>query len=295
MVPVQYAQDPTEGTVVEELVQQARAAWNAQDWVRAAALHEQLARQAPDDPRTGGWWYDAALARKFLRDWAEAYRLGICAAANAARGRQDPAFWNLGIAATILRDWVTARDAWEGFGIVLPPGDGPIEGNFGRAFVRLNCDDGSEVVWVQRLCPTRARVINVPFDTSRRYGEIVVHDGEPKGDRVVGERTYRVFDELTLFEPSNLPTLSVTVTAAEPADLDALADMFDAHGFGFEPLRNGHILCKCCSEGSVTQQAVKLSGEQRCLIAAEPDQARRILDMWQSPTTRTWTHLHPAT
>jgi hypothetical protein len=48
------------------------------------------------------------------------------------------------------------------------------------------------------------RVINVPFDTSRRYGE-VVHDGEPKGDRVVGNRAYRVFDELALFEPSSCP------------------------------------------------------------------------------------------
>jgi hypothetical protein len=280
--------------VVEDVVQQARAAWDAQDWVRSAELYELLATQAPDDPRVGNWWYDAALAQKFLRDWVQAHRLGIRAAASADRGRQDPAFWNLGIAATILRDWVTARDAWEGFGITLPPGDGPIEGDFGRACVRLNCDDGPEVVWVQRLCPTRARVINVPFDTSRRYGEIVVHDGEPKGDRVVGDRTYRVFDELTLFEPSDLPTLSVTVTAAEPADLDALGNLLDAHGFGFEPLRNGQVLCRCCSEGSVNQQAITLSGEQRCLIAAIPERACEILDAWQSPTTRTWTDLHLA-
>lgn len=274
---------------MEDQVRQARDAWNAQAWARSAALYEQLAIQAPDDPRIGDWWYDAALAQKFLRNWAEAYRLGLHAAANATRGTQDPAFWNLGIAATILREWATARDAWEGYGITLPPGDGPIEGNFGRACVRLN---GAEVVWVQRLCPTRARVINVPFDTSRRYGEIVVHDGEPKGDRVVGDETYRVFDELTLFEASDLPTLSVTVTAAEPADLDALGDLLDAQGLGFEPLGNGQVLCQCCSEGSVEHSR---GGEQRCLIAAPPDQARQILDAWQAPTTRTWSNLHTAT
>jgi hypothetical protein len=281
--------------MVEELVERARAAWQERDWVRSAALYERLATEASADPRSGDWWYDAALAQKFLRNWPEAYRLGLFAAAVAPRGRQDPAFWNLGIAATILRDWVSARDAWEGFGITLPPGDGPIEGNFGRACVRLHGDNGSEVVWVQRLCPTRARVVNVPFDTSRRYGEIVVHDGEPKGDRVVGERTYRVFDELILFEPSDLPTLTVTVTAAEPADLDALADLLDAHGFGFEPLRNGEILCKCCSEATLDQQRVELSGEQRCLVAAPPDKAREVLDAWRTPITRSWTDLHPAT
>jgi len=280
---------------MDELVRRATDAWQAHDWVSAAALYERLATAAPDDQRVGGWWYDAALAQKFLRNWAEAHRLGIHAAAHAERGQQDPAFWNLGIAATIQRDWPTARDAWAGYGISLPPGDGPIEADFGRCCVRLDCAGGSEVVWVQRLCPTRARVINVPFDISRRYGEIVVHDGEPKGDRVVGDETYRVFDELLLFEPSALPTLSVIVAAADPADLDALADMLDERGFGFEPLRNGVILCKCCSEGSVDQERVELSGEQRCLIAAPLDRAREVLEAWQARATRTWTDLHLAT
>jgi hypothetical protein len=292
----------------------AREAWDAADWPRVATLYERLATDAPDDPRTGAWWYDAALAQKFLRNWPAAYRLGVHAAARADRGAEDPAFWNLGIAATILRDWTTARAAWVGYGITLPPGEGPIDGDFGRACVRLGADGrsasspadadgrsasspagGAEVVWVQRLCPTRARVINVPFDTSRRYGEVVVHDGEPKGDRVVGNRTYRVFDELTLFEPSELPTLSVTVTAAEPSDLDALGDLLQSHDLGFEPLRHGVVLCKCCSEGSVEQERVPLSGQQRCLIAAPPDRAREILDSWQSSPGRAWHDLHPAT
>jgi hypothetical protein len=279
---------------MDELVREARDAWAAQEWERSAALYEQLAAQAPDDPRVGDWWYDAALAYKFRGNWAQAYRLGIHAAAHATRGGQDPAFWNLGIAATIQRDWATARDAWESFGIELPPGDGPIVGNFGRACVRLAGVAGSEVVWVQRLCPTRARVINIPFDTSRRYGEIVVHDGEPKGDRVVGDQTYRVFDELMLFEPSDLPTLTATVTA-EPAGFEALADLFDANGFGFEPLRSGYVLCQCCSEGSVTHEPQSVGGEQRCLIAAPLDTARDLLDAWQRSITGTWTDLHFAT
>ena len=280
---------------VDEPVQQAREAWEAQDWARCGELYERLAIQAPDDPRVGDWWYDAALAHKFLRDWPEAYRLGRYAAAHAQRGTQDPAFWNLGIAATIRRDWPTARAAWEGFGIAVPPGEGPIDGDFGRACVRLHTAGGAEVVWVRRLCPTRGRVVNVPFDTSRRFGEVVVHDGEPKGRRTAGEASYPVFDELVPFEPSPLPTLSVTVTAAEPADIDALGDLFDAQGFGFEPLANGQMLCKCCSEGAVEQEAALLSGTQRCLVAAPPERAHEILDSWHRPTGRMWTDLHRAT
>src|SRR5262245_5269957 len=118
---------------MEELVRRAKHAWESRDWMSAAALYERLATSAPDDdPRVAAWWYDAALAEKFLRNWAEAHRLGIHAAAHSERGQQDPAFWNLGIAATIQRDWPTARGAWEGYGIELPPGDGPIEGDFGR-------------------------------------------------------------------------------------------------------------------------------------------------------------------
>jgi hypothetical protein len=46
-----------------------------------------------------------------------------------------------------------------------------------------------------------------------------------------------VFDGLARFEPSDLPTLTGTVTAAEPADLDA-------HAFGSGSLRNGEVLCR---------------------------------------------------
>ncbi|WP_257040761.1 hypothetical protein [Streptomyces sp. TLI_55] len=124
------------------------------------------------------------------------------AAARAPRGEGDPAYWNLGIAATIQRDWATARDAWAGFGIQLPAGEGEITGRFGHACVRLDTGGEREVVWVERLCPTRGRVVN---------------------------------DELLLFRESELPTLEVTVAAGERADLEALVGLFTEHGYGVEP------------------------------------------------------------
>jgi hypothetical protein len=64
---------------------------------------------------------------------------------------------------------------------------------------------------------------------------------------------------LELFEPSQIPTLTAMVTVTDPADLQALNDLFDADGFGFEPLASSQVLCRCCSEGSVTQQRAVLS------------------------------------
>jgi hypothetical protein len=146
--------------VEKQLLKRARERWDAQEWLRAAELYEQVLAHYPDEAPSAAWWYDAALAYKFLRDWA------------------------------------TARDAWEGFGITVPEGDGEINGAFGPACVRLDTGGEREVVWIQRLCPTRGRVVNVPATKGRRFGEIVVHDGEPTGRRTYDGRSVAVFDEL---------------------------------------------------------------------------------------------------
>ncbi|MFF3915727.1 hypothetical protein ACFYZB_19925 [Streptomyces sp. NPDC001852] len=140
-----------------ELIERARQEWQAEEWLPAADLYERVLAHYPDERPSAVWWYDAALAHKFLRNWARAYELGREAAARAPRGEGDPAFWNLGIAATIQRDWATARDAWAGFGIELPEGSGRIGSRFGPACVRLDTGGEREVVWIDRLCPTRGR------------------------------------------------------------------------------------------------------------------------------------------
>ncbi|AYN41587.1 tetratricopeptide repeat protein [Streptomyces dangxiongensis] len=279
----------------EKLIERAYQAWDAEEWLTAAGLLERVLAHFPDEEPSGGWWYDAALGHKVMRNWAKAYELGREAAARAPRGEGDPAYWNLGIAATIQRDWVTARQAWEGFGITLPAGDGAIEARLGPACVRLDTGGEREVVWIDRLCPTRGRVMNVPVTAGRRYGEVVVHDGEPTGRRVVDGREYPVFDELLLFEPSGLPTLTVTVHAAEAADIEALVDLFGRQDYGAEPASSFETLCSCCSAGTLEQRRDTHAGTQRVSLAAPPQEARRLLAEWagrQAPA-RSWKGLEP--
>lgn len=273
-----------------ELYKRAQQAWEAEDWPVAGDLWERLARRYPDIPAAESWWYNAALAHKFLRNWAKAYDLGREAAARSTPGSEDPAFWNLGIAATIVEDWTTARHAWSGYGLDVPDGEGEIEADFGTTPIRLS---GGEVVWARRLCPTRARVLNVPTPGSgRRFGEVVVHDGAPNGERTVDGRTYPVFDELLLFRASELPTTTVEVVAETPEDVRALAALFDEHGYAAEPASGVRALCACCSEGTVRQDRDHhVAGGQRVHLAAPADRVAGLMDAWSAsaPRRRSWT------
>ncbi|WP_086804612.1 tetratricopeptide repeat protein [Streptomyces caniscabiei] len=276
------------------LIEQAYAAWDAEEWQRAADLYEQVLAHFPDEGPSAEWWYDAALGHKFLRNWDKAYELGVQAAARAPRGEGDPAFWNLGIAATIRRDWAVAREAWAGFGLDVPAGEGAIEGRFGHACVRLDTGGEREVVWIERLCPTRGRVANVPVTGGRRYGEIVLHDGQPTGERVVDGTTFPVFDELLLFEASGLPTLQVTVAVGEGADLEALVALFGAHDLGAETADSVTVHCACCSEGTLhNEHTPTRTGAQRVRLGAPEEDARRLLDLWagEKAIGRSWSGL----
>ncbi|MEW2508707.1 hypothetical protein [Streptomyces sp. NPDC046870] len=122
---------------------------------------------------------------------------------------------------------------------------------------------------------------------------IVVHDGEPKGRRVVEGRAYPVFEDLLLFQVSGLTTLTATVNAGEVADLDALIELFDRHGYGAEPASGFGTLCACCSEGTHEQERKTHAGARRVSFAAPEEEARRLLGQWaaQTPAGRSWSGL----
>jgi hypothetical protein len=270
----------------------ATAAFDAKDYARAGEL---LAAVAPmlEDWAAKPIWFDAALCYLFLRDWPRARDLGREAVRFVERGKGEPAYWNLGTAATALRDWELARDAWEGFGMAPIPGTGPIDVDGGPTCVRLSV---GEVVWATRIDPVRARVLNVPFDPSRRFGEIVLHSGAPTGERLIGDHSYPVFNEIELFEPSDLATLSVQVKAGQPDDLETLAEAFRQHAYGMEILQSRVDLCTCCSEGRHRRDRGSFSGEQQLFLAAPEPDARALLDNWvrQRPSARSWDNLHVA-
>ncbi len=119
----------------------------------------------------------------------------ICAA--ELDPKNEPAWWNLGIAATALGDWAAAQRAWAGYGIVIPRGEGPLEMGLGAVPIRIDPNGKPEVVWCARLDPARARIASVPFpESGRGCGDVLLTDGAPRGYREYRGRQVPVLNEL---------------------------------------------------------------------------------------------------
>lgn len=290
----------TEGFSVSERAYQA---WDQEDWATAGLLLEEAAEAAAGavDP-TGAaaevaavLWFDAALAYKFLRDWPRAFDLGKKAAEQVDRGTGEPAWWNLGIAATALEKWPDAREAWVAFGLDIPPvefaGDAEVRVNYGLTPIRLDPDGVGEVVWAHRICPTRAVITSIPMASRRSRGDVVLHDGAPHGERVAGGRSYPVFDEIQVLEPSGMLTWTVELSSNR-AGRERLEAMLTVNGCGIEAARNMKPLCACCSGGSV-EQHIEVAHDIRRQVywLAGPGEAiRSVLPLWKDEGVNAWSY-----
>lgn len=249
----------------------------ALDWYRQAA-------QA--DPGWAAPWFNIGLLHKYQGQWAQSLQANR-EALQRDRDHQG-ACWNLGIAATALRDWPAAREAWRQYGIPLPEGEGPIEIVGGNAPIRVDPAGAAEVVWCDRLDPARARIRNVPLPASgRRYADIVLHDGAGNGVRRVGEREFLVFDELELWQASAYSTFEAWVQTPAPELLATLAERIHRGGDQIEDWTQCvRYLCTACSQadpdGEHDHPLPNDHGDARWLgfAAREEGAIREALDHW---------------
>jgi tetratricopeptide (TPR) repeat protein len=195
------------------------------------------------------WWNLGVVLKHALR-W-EACAAACEKAIATSEEHPEGALWNLGIAATALGDWRRARGAWERLSIKIPAGEGPLTMPLGLTPVRVAPCTAPEVVWCDRIDPCRAIVRSVPLPGSgRRFGDLVLHDGEPRGRRRVGDRDVAVFDELTLLEASAFQTWELRVRAHRPEDFARLEVALEAAEITFEDWTGGtQLLCTQCSLG----------------------------------------------
>lgn len=236
-----------------------------------------------EDPRNAALWFDYGLAAKRAHDWKTSIDANL-KALELGSEPGNPAWWNLGIAATAVRDWDLARKAWRGYGVEIVDGTGPIECWYDLTPVRL---PHGEIVWGPRIDPARVIVRNIPLPGSEyRWGDIVLHDGAPTGEREVEGIRHAVFDVLERWSPSEIPTLTCTIRCVGDEDATALIDLLDSRGFSAEDwTKNVRNLCKQCSEGLPAPHShPKLTdnAERDYGIASPIGLAREILAHWQS-------------
>ncbi|WP_163567774.1 hypothetical protein [Fodinicola feengrottensis] len=183
----------------------------------------------------------------------------------------------------------------------MPDGDGEPVMDFGLVPIRLNPEprhigetrlqiDGqlhdTEVVWCRRIDPARAIIQNVPTpESGHRFGDLVLHDGEPVGSRKIDGQERGVFQEIALLRPSEKPTLRSVVFCPSEADAQQLQSAFEAADLGAEDwTQSVRMLCKSCSEGnpdpSHDHGPVEWDPERDYGIGATFGEADQVLRQW---------------
>ncbi len=191
-------------------------------------------------------FYNLGLIYKYRGDWAKSFTFNK--EATKINNDYKEAWWNLGIAATALKEWSEAKKAWEGFGLNVQLEDGEVKMDIGFTPIRI---DSNEVVWAERICPARARIDNVPtLDSSKNYGDIILNDGAPNGYRLINGHKYSVFDELEVFSKSDYKKIAISVEIKNEYALKKLEEKCTNNDIGFENWTESvRIICKQCSEG----------------------------------------------
>lgn len=183
--------------------------------------------------------------RKNERQWKQLFKEN-----HNVSPETEAAWWNLGIAATVLKDWHKAREAWSKFGLDLELTNEEPRLNLSNAPIRLNPNENAEVVWCKRIDPARALILNVPLASSgHRFGDLVLNDGAPVGYRISQGVEYPVFNELQLLEKSAYKTYSVTTYVNGQSDIDKLKELCKDVEVELEDWSTVRTLCRKCSEG----------------------------------------------
>jgi hypothetical protein len=137
------------------------------------------------------------------------------------------------------------------------------------ACVRLDPDGVGEVVWGKRIDPARIRVMNVPLpESDRLYGDIILNDGAPEGNRISNGSEYPVFNELTVWRRSEFSTYCIEVSGSTAESKSSLERLCEAGGMHFEDWGTIRILCAACSRGN--------PGPHECVATADANPATRF-------------------
>jgi tetratricopeptide (TPR) repeat protein len=221
------------------------------------ALHESRLDEAEAGYRraldlgleTPALWFNLGLVYKFRHEWQRAVEANRRCLELRPKGHE--ATWNLGVAATAVRDWATARSAWGDLGFPVGTTDGPPEADFGMTPIRLNAtrDGEGEVVWGRRIDPCRARIESIPLASSgHRWHDVVLHDVVPRGERTIDGQTRSVFDELERMDPSTASTHVAELAWSEQDDEASLHDELSTRSLGGEDWsRTLRYICANCS------------------------------------------------
>jgi tetratricopeptide (TPR) repeat protein len=267
------------------LLEKARELTEEGNEKEAIEIYHQLIKDVPD------WsipYYNLGLIYKYRNDWQKSFDLNL--KSTELNSKDEGSWWNLGIAATALKNWQIARTAWNQFGLNLEINDEEVRTGKFHTPIRLNPDGDAEVVWAIRIDPARAIVNSIPLPQCKhRYGDLVLNDGAPVGTRMVDGQEFSVFNELEILQKSDYKTFSVFIYSESQKDLDKLIELLNDYELPNENWTTTiKMLCKQCSEGTPHEVHDKQleektkEGEFQIGIASIDSQSiKEVLDKWK--------------
>lgn len=229
-----------------DLLERALACQEQGQEEEAISLYRQLLELAPHLSMAH---FNIGLLYKHRGEWEHCFHHNQ--RATDLNPEDDGAWWNLGIAATVMEQWKVARQAWNHFGLGYPLIDQDPADHLGSTPIRINPRHQGEVVWAIRLDPCRAQIVNIPLpESNHRYQDIVLNDGSPNGYRMVNGVEYAVLDELQLLGRSGFETYSIRCAAVPDHVFEDLEQRCEAQGIGIENwTTQTRMICRQCSEG----------------------------------------------
>ncbi len=209
------------------------------DVYNAVKLCKRLARLAPD------WSVPFAFLSRTYRsrmEWKPTFHYCLKA---VEHNNFDENLWEtLGIAATVLGEWETARYAWNQLGFHFKSTTEELHLDLGLVPVRLNPTTQPEIVAARRIDPVRASIESIPQPSSgRRYKDLILVENKPNPTGTSGQFFHQskklpIHNELQLLKSSNWHTFSVLLHTPSQTDVDTLANLCLSANLGFDNWSN---------------------------------------------------------
>lgn len=261
------------------------------DVYNAVKLCKRLARMAPD------WSVPFAFLSRTYRsrmEWKPTFHYCLKAVEHNAF---DENLWEtLGIAATALGEWETARYAWNQLGFHFKPSTEALHLDLGIMPVRLNPSTQPEIVAARQIDPVRCVIESIPQPSSgRRYKDLILVENKPNptGIFYLQNKKLPIHDELQLLKSSNWLTYSVLLHTSSQADVDTLANLCLSANLGFDNWSNATRFFQPNLHRNVAEyfdQTVFGKQEREVFLVAmaakQPAEVEAVLESWRVITLR---------
>jgi tetratricopeptide (TPR) repeat protein len=261
---------------LQALIDNAAAYEAAGDAYNAVKLLKRAAQLAPERPET---YFRLGHIYKCRQEWKPALYYNKKTISLDPSNRE--AWWNVGLSATALKMWRTAHYVWNKFD-AAPASNMPVS-------ARCGYGGQFELLWVVPLDPARGVIRSIPHPAAdRRYGDVILFDGQIIGFNIVQRRKVAVYEERGLFKRSPYHTFSCYLQAAEEKDLLILERICEDAGLGFEVWSNATRVMALSNSGVIPEYyhisglgLPQPQGMMVAIAAKSEEEAQKVLDTWQ--------------